>query len=291
MAHSKPLWERLPWLDRAGRFSLLKAVTLTLLAMPALWLLYRTLFLGLGPRPYTEAIRRVGDWNVYLLLITLAVTPARRIFEWPKLIHLRRMIGIAALSYILFHFLLYFADSRWDPLFVTKEIAIRFYLTIGFVAILALATLGATSTDAMIRRLGSGRWNRLHKLVYPAVFLGILHYYLQSKVDVSQPVTMSGFFFWLMGYRIMARFGHKDGVVPLLALSLASTALTVIVEATWYGLMTGVGAERVLLANLEFGFRVSPAWWVLAAGLSVTIVAEVRRRTSTPRVRARPSPA
>ncbi len=291
MAHSKPLSQRLPWLDRAGRFSVLKATVLTLLALPPLWLLYRTLFLGLGPRPYTEAIRYVGHWTVYLLLITLAVTPARRIFEWPKLIHLRRMIGVAALSYILFHFTLFFADSRWDPFFVTKEIVVRFYLTIGFVAILALASLGATSTDAMIRRLGSGRWNRLHKLVYPAAFLGILHYYLQSKVDVSQPVIMSGFFFWLMGYRMMSRFGYKQGFFALMALSLASTAMTVVVEATWYGLLTGVGAQRVLLANLEFGFRVSPAWWVLAAGSTVTIVAEIRRRISTPGVRARPSPA
>jgi sulfoxide reductase heme-binding subunit YedZ len=120
--------------------------------------------------------------------------------------------------------------------------------------------------------------NRLHRLVYAIGFLGILHYYIQSKADVSQPVIMSGFFFWLMGYRLMARYGYKDGLVPLAALTVAAALLTVIAEAAWYGLTTGVGASRVLLAKLGLGFGIRPAWWVLAAGLSVTLVAELRRR-------------
>ncbi len=285
MAASRPITARMPWLDRKGQFEPFKALTLVLLTLPALWLAYRAVSIDLGPRPFTEAIHRLGDWTIYLLLITLAVTPARTVFEWPRLIHVRRMIGVAALAYILAHLLLFVIDSKWDLVFVAKEIVIRFYLAIGFIAILALSALGATSTDAMIKRLGGPRWNRLHQLIYPATFLGILHFYLQSKVDVSQPVIMSGFFFWLMGYRVMARFGHKRGLVPLLALTAAAALGTVLVEAVWYELMTGVGGQRVLAANLQFGFRISPVWWVLASGLAVTLVAEVRRRFAPPRGR------
>jgi sulfoxide reductase heme-binding subunit YedZ len=278
LARTQTIAGKLPWNDKAGRFAPLKATTLVLVALPMLWLLYRALFLGLGARPITEAIHRVGDWTVYFLLITLAVTPARRLLDWPKLIQVRRILGLSALACILVHFTLYVVDSKLDLAFVAKEIALRVYLAIGFTALLGLIALGLTSTDGMIRRLGGARWNRLHRLVYAIGFLGILHYTMQSKADVSQPVIMSGFFFWLMGYRLMARHGYKDGLVPLLSLSVAAALLTVIAEAAWYGLMTGVGASRVLLANLGFGFGLRPAWWVLAAGLSVTLVAELRRR-------------
>jgi sulfoxide reductase heme-binding subunit YedZ len=292
MAKVIPISHRLPWLDRSGNFSSMKAGTLLLLAMPALWLLYRTVFLGLGPRPLTEATHRVGDWTVYLLLVTLAVTPARRLFQWPRLIQLRRMIGVAALFYILFHFLLFFVDSRWNLFFVGKEIVLRFYLTIGFTAILMLSALGLTSFDSMIKRLGASRWNRLHLLIYPATFIGILHYFLQSKSDVTQPVIMAGLFFWLMGYRIMARFGKKQGLVPFLSLSILVAILTAGVEVAWYGLMTGIGAERVFWANFQFDYRVSAAWWILAAGLAVTICAEIRRRQAAfSRPDIAPSPA
>ena len=278
LARVQTIAGKLPWNDKAGRLAPLKATALVLLALPMLWLLYRALFLGLGARPITEAIHRVGDWTVYFLLITLAVTPARRLLDWPKLIQIRRILGLSALAYILVHFTLFVVDSKLDLAFVAKEIVLRVYLAIGFTALLGLIALGLTSTDGMIRRLGGVRWNRLHRLVYAIGFLGILHYYMQSKADVSQPAIMSGFFFWLMGYRLMARYGYKDGLVPLLALSVAAALLTVIAEAAWYGLMTGVGASRVLLANLGFGFGIRPAWWVLAAGLSVTLAAELRRR-------------
>lgn len=278
MARDKTIAGKLPWNDKAGRFSLLKTSVLILVSLPMLWLLYRTLFIGLGARPVTQAIHRVGDWTVYLLLITLAVTPSRRLFNLPKLILVRRILGLAALAYILTHFGLYIVDSKLNLWFVAKEIVLRIYLTIGFVAILAMVALGVTSTDGMIRRLGGIRWNRLHKLIYLSAFLGILHYYIQSKIDVSQPVIMSGFFFWLMGYRLMARYGYKDGLLPLLSLTVATGLLTVIVEWTWYELMTGLGGTRVFLANFGFGFGVRPALWVIGAGLAVTLVAEFRRR-------------
>ncbi|HMN86191.1 MAG TPA: ferric reductase-like transmembrane domain-containing protein, partial [Bauldia sp.] len=228
-----------------------------------------------------------GDWTVYLLLVTLAVTPARRLFDWSKLIQVRRMIGLSALAYILLHFTLYIVDSRLDLGFVAREIVLRIYLTIGFAALLGLVVLGLTSTDGMIKRLGAIRWNRLHRILYVITPFAILHYYMQSKVDVTQPVLMSGFFFWLMGYRIMAARGIKEGLVPLLLLAVAAALLTVAVEAAWYGLATGIGARRVLLANLDFSVSIRPAWWVLAAGLAVAAASTFRKHFAAPRPPAR----
>lgn len=280
VAAGKPLRAKLPWNDKAGRFAPLKAATLALVCLPALWLLTRALFLGLGPRPIFEAIHKLGDWTIYFLLITLAVTPARRLFDWSKLIQVRRMIGVTALLYILTHFTLFNVDSKFDLSFVGREIVFRVYLTIGFTAILGLIALGATSTDGIIKRMGAREWNTLHNLIYPIAALAIVHYYMQSKVDVTQPVLMSGFYFWLMGYRLMARSGTKQGLAPLLLLSASAALLTALAEATWYGVATGIGFRRVILANLALFGQIRPAWWVLLAGLAVTAAAEIRGRMS-----------
>ena len=297
MAQTKTIAQKLPWNDRAGRFAPFKAAVLVLVTLPALWLLYRSLTAGpaeptaLGPRPYIEAIHFVGDWTIYLLLVTLAVTPARRLFDWSKLIQVRRIIGVSALCYILLHFVLYIFDSKFNLGFVATEIATRIYLTIGFVALLGLIALGITSTDGWVKRLGGVRWSRLHKLIYFITPLAILHYYMQSKIDVTQPVLVSGLYFWLMGYRIMARRGYKEGFVPLTILSVAAALLTVVVEAAWYGIATGVSVERVLMANLDFSFQIRPAWWVLFAGLAVTVASEIRKRAKFGGTAARGAPA
>ncbi len=287
VAKKRSIASKMPWNDKAGRFSPLKTLTLVLVSLPALWLLYRTLFIGLGARPLNEATHRVGDWTVYFLLITLAITPARRLLDWSKLIQIRRILGLSALTYILIHFTLYIVDSRGDLFFVGTEIVLRVYLTIGFTALLGLVALGVTSTDGMVRRMGGKAWNRLHQLIYIIMPLAILHYYMQSKVDVTQPVLMSGFYFWLMGYRIMARYGYKQGLIPLLTLALAAGLLTALTEATWYGVATGIGFRRVILANLSFAYKISPAWWVFATGVAVAIIAEIRQRMSSMRPQTR----
>ncbi|MCP4380712.1 MAG: sulfoxide reductase heme-binding subunit YedZ [Hyphomicrobiales bacterium] len=291
MTQTATLDRKLPWNDRKGHFSPLKATTLVLVSLPALWLLYRALAFGLGARPFTEAIHRVGDWTIYLLLITLAVTPARRLFDWSKLIQIRRILGLTALSYIVLHFTFFLIDSKFDLVFVGTEIALRIYLLIGFAALLGLVALGVTSTDGWVKRMGAIRWNRLHKTVYVITALGILHYYMQSKVDVSQPVLMTGFFFWLIGYRQMARRGYKEGLLPLVALSVAAALLTAFTEAAWYGIATGAPADRVLSANLDFSFTIRPAWWVLFAGLGITILSEARKRLKSGGSQSRPTAA
>ena len=134
-------------------------------------------------------------------MMSLAVTPLRRIANWPKLILVRRMLGLTALFYALDASDALHIDLKLDIYRVVTEIALRFYLTIGFVALLALIALGSTSTDAAIKRLGRN-WNRLHKIVYSIGLLAAFHFFIQSKADVYEPTLMAGFFLLLMFYRL-----------------------------------------------------------------------------------------
>ncbi|GJD51665.1 Protein-methionine-sulfoxide reductase heme-binding subunit MsrQ [Methylobacterium crusticola] len=257
-----------PWLDRAGRLSGLKlAVFLGALA-PGLWFTGAYALDLLGAKPLTAYLHGMGDWSVRFLVASLAVTPMRRIAQLPKLILVRRMVGLTALAYALIHFALYVGDQKLDLARVATEIASRIYLTLGFVALVGLAVLGATSTDGMIRRLGKA-WPRLHRLVYAIGVLALVHYFLQSKIDVSKPVFWSGLFLALMGWRLMHRLGVPTTPLPLLGLALASGLATAAVETAWYALATGVPAGAVLAANLDFSYDVRPAWWVLACVLPV----------------------
>lgn len=274
-----------PWTDRSGKFSPLKAAVLTGACLPALWLAWQAASgaLGtagspgpLGPRPVTEAIHETGDWAIRFLWISLAVTPLRRIANWPKLIIVRRMLGVTALCYALAHFSLYIVDLKFDLVRVATEIALRFYLTIGFAALLGLVTLGSTSTDAAIRRLG-GNWGRLHKIVYGIGLLAAFHFFIQSKADVFEPTLMAGFFLLLMLYRLAHWRGFSlTSPFVLVAIAVLGALGTAAVEYAWYGIATGVPPGRVLAANLQFSFSIRPAWWVLATGLAVAAVAVVR---------------
>lgn len=267
------------WTDRAGRFSALKLAVFIGCITPMALLLAKTAAGLLGSKPLTYAIHDTGDWAVRFLLLSLLVTPLRSVANWPRLIMVRRMIGLTALAYVLVHLGLYVVEQRGDMLKVASEIVLRFYLTIGFVAIMGLAVLGATSTDAMIKRMGSARWNRLHALVYGITVLALLHFFLQSKVDVSQPVLMTGFFLWLMGYRALRKRSVEAGALALVSLALASGLGTALIEAGWYAARTGVMALRVLEANLDFSFSIRPAWWVLAAGLTMVLLQAARARS------------
>ena len=274
----------LPWNDRSGKFSPLKAVVLAGCCLPGLLLaVYASqgaLDPGpvgiLGPRPFTEAIHTTGDWAIRFLVLSLAVTPLRRIANWPKLILVRRMLGVTALAYALTHLTLYAFDQKLDFLRVASEIALRFYLTIGFVALLGLAALGATSTDAMIKRLGKN-WQRLHKLVYAIGVLAVLHFFIQTKADVYQATLIGGLFVLLMLYRLAHWRGFSiTSPAALVALAVLAALATAAIEYAWYGLATGIPPGRVLAANLQFSFSIRPAWWVLAVGLGVAILAWAR---------------
>ena len=267
----------LPWNDRTGRLSWLKLVAFAGVIAPGLWLAIQAAGGLLGSKPVTEAIHQTGDWTVRLLLLSLAVTPARHVFNWPRLILIRRMVGVAALAYAVLHLGLYVVDQAYDLPKVASEIVLRFYLTIGFVALIGLAVLGATSTDAMIRRLGAVSWNRLHRIVYGLAVLAILHFFLQSKIDVTEPTLMAGLFVWLMGFRLMRRLNLAATPLELAGLAAAAAAATAALETAWYALRTGVMASRVFMANFSVDIGLRPAAWVLLAGLVMAGLAAIRR--------------
>ncbi len=265
----------MPWNDRAGRLSPLKLGVFIYLLVPVAWLAVQAMAGWLGAKPLTEAIHQTGDWAVRFLMLSLAVTPLRSIAQWPQLILVRRMLGLGALAYVALHLALY-TVMIWDLGKVVSEIALRFYLTIGFVALLGLAVLGVTSTDGMIRRLGSARWNRLHASVYALTALALLHYLLQSKIDITEAALNTGVFFWLMGFRLLRKVKLSTGPLSLALLSVAAALLTGLGEALWYGFMTGVPGWRVLASNLDFSYVIRPAWWVLGLGLVMAALAALR---------------
>lgn len=268
----------LPWNDRAGKLSALKLIVFLGVLAPGLWIAAQAATGTLGSKPVTSAIHQSGDWAVRFLLLSLLVTPLRFVADWPKLIAVRRMVGVAAAAYAAFHLAFYVVEQAFNLQKVASEIVLRFYLTIGFVGLLGLIALAATSTDAMIRRLGSAGWNRLHLLTYPIAFIAIWHFFLQTKLDVSEPVLMLGFFVWLMGFRLMRRSGFAAGPLQLAALAIISAVATALLEALWYATMTGVMASRILYANLDVAFGIRPALWVGLAGLALAAVNLARMR-------------
>src|SRR5262245_25745370 len=228
--------------ERSGAFCPEKVVAFAGVLLPAFWLAGRVWLHDLGPRPVTEAIHFSGEWAVRLLYLTLAVSPTRRIFMAPRLILMRRILGVAAFAYALLHLTLYALDQHFDLRQVALEIILRFYLTIGFVALAALIMLAATSFDRAIRYLGSLRWNQLHLCVYAIAVLAQVHFLLQSKNDVWQPMLMLGFLLWLFGYRLLFRFAGEVTLIRLVGLAVVCAALTAVIETTWYAVRTGVDA-------------------------------------------------
>ncbi len=265
-----------PWRERSGRLSWLKLIVFIALFVPGLGIAVGWWLGWLQPKPVTEAIHGTGEWAVRFLVLSLAITPLRRIVQWNRLILVRRMLGLAALAYILMHFALYTLSLHFDLERVASEIVLRIYLTIGFVALVGLCLLGVTSTDAMIRRIGPQRWTRLHRLVYGITVLGLLHYFLQAKIDVTAPTLVAGLFLLLMGQRLLQRVRLGDNAFALAGLALAAGLLTALLEAGWYGVASGVPADRVLDANLDFSDTIRPAWWVLGVGSALVVLRLLR---------------
>jgi methionine sulfoxide reductase heme-binding subunit len=268
-----------PWRDFSGRLSPLKLAVFVSLFAPALWTLMAYELDWLQPRPFNEAIHRIGLWVIRFIFIALAITPLRQILQWPRLLVLRRMVGVAAFAYACCHLTLYTADQMFDIVKVASEIVLRIYLTIGFAAVLGLSALAATSIDGMIKRLGPRRWQRLHRIVYAIALLAAVHYWMQSKLEIWEPTIMAGIYVWLMGYRLLARFVGVRGKLPLPwvgGLAIIAAALTALGEAAYFRLAYGVDPMRVLDANLSLDTGLRPAVIVLGLGLGVAAVGAVR---------------
>ncbi|WP_428677530.1 sulfite oxidase heme-binding subunit YedZ [Reyranella sp.] len=253
----------------------LRLATLVALCLPAVDLAWRWYTADLDPRPVTLATHATGDWAVAFLLVSLALTPARAVFDWLPLIHVRRRVGVAAALYAVAHLLIYVLDQKWNLIVVATEIVKRFYLTIGFVALLALVALAITSTNGWQKRL-KRNWKRLHWLVYPAVALALLHFFIQSKVKIGEAAFAAGLFVWLMLWRVLP-VRLRTGFAGLFLLAAAATLVTAGFEASWYGLVNKIDPMRVLAANLDPELVPRPAQKVLAVSLLVIVLVALRR--------------
>lgn len=272
-----------PWKDYSGRTSPLKLAVFVALFAPAAWVVLSFAQGWLEPRPYTAAIREIGLWTIRLIFIALAITPLRQIVQWPRLIIVRRMVGIAAFAYACTHLTLFAADQMFDLARVAHEIVVRIYLTIGFAAVLGLAALAATSTDGMIRRLGPRRWQRLHRLVYVIALLAVIHYCMQSKLDLWEPTIVAGLYAWLMGYRALAQWlpsrllvRRRLSLAWVGGLGVAAAAATALGEATYFSLAYHVDPMRVIAANWSLAAGIRPAAVVFAIATGVTIAGAAR---------------
>ena len=270
-----------PLTDRQGKFSPLKATTLAMALLPAAVIAYWFFTHQLGPLPVKEALRHVGDWTIRLLVITLTLTPLQRLLNYPKIALIRRMLGVTTFAYALTHFLLYIVNSKYDLAFVASEIILRFYLTIGFVALTGLSLLAGTSFDSAVRKLGK-KWKMLHRLVYGVAVLGLLHYFIQTKIDVSPAVLMTGFFILLMVYRVFIM--KRVSLMPAVLAIKCCCGLRTYGNHRIYLVRPGYGRRpwRIAQANLMFSFGLRPAVIVLLAGLIPCGFVMWRNSQSTP---------
>jgi sulfoxide reductase heme-binding subunit YedZ len=264
------------WRDRTGAFSWLRTAALVAAVLPALWLIERTLTNDLGSRPINEALHFTGTWTIRFLIATLAVTPLRLLGRWPKLIGIRRYLGLTTFAYAALHFSLYIASQSFDLIHVAAEIVLRIYLLIGFAAFVGLCILAATSTDASIKRLGAQRWTKLHKVIFILTPLAVLHSFLQSKIDVTDATIIAAFAVLLIALRLLKRYGNAENPLAVAGVALGVAAATALIEAGWFAVLTGVDPRLVLEADLDITMA-RPVWYALAAGLLLTLIAVIRR--------------
>jgi sulfoxide reductase heme-binding subunit YedZ len=160
----------------------------------------------LGPNPIAEALNRLGFWTLVLLLVTLSPTPIQRLTGWKWPLRLRRMLGLETFLYACLHFALYaVVDQGLDLGEIGRDIIKRKFITVGLLALLLLVPLAVTSTDGWVRRLGFKRWKRLHRLIYVAAALGVIHFAWRVKSDLSEPAVFGGALAVLLALRFLVR--------------------------------------------------------------------------------------
>ena len=158
---------------------------------------------GLGANPIEKITHTTGDWTLWFLLITLAITPARKLLHLPSLIKFRRMIGLFAFFYGCLHFTTYiWLDKFFNLHEMLADIAKRKFITIGLTALVLMVPLAITSTTGWIRRLGGKRWQALHRLIYLSAIAGVIHYLWLVKADIRKPVMDGIILGALLAYRV-----------------------------------------------------------------------------------------
>jgi sulfoxide reductase heme-binding subunit YedZ len=193
------------WLQHIG-----KPLVFSASLLPLAWLFWLGWSDQLGANPVETLSHRTGDWSLRFLLLTLAVTPLRRLTGWNGLQRFRRMLGLFAFFHVCLHCGVYLIfDQFFDLSAIIADVAKRPYITVGFAAFVLLIPLAATSTNRMIKRLGRN-WQRLHRLVYLIAILGVLHYLWLVKADLREPLMYAGILAVLLGYRLWWRIRVTD---------------------------------------------------------------------------------
>ena len=186
----------------------LKAIVFVVALVPVARLAVAVAFYPdwLGANPAEFITRSTGDWTLRFLLITLAVTPLRKLAGWHWLARFRRMFGLYTFFYGLVHLSSYVSfDHVFELAEILKDIVKRPFITVGFTALVLLLPLAVTSTDRMVRRLGAKRWLALHRLVYVIAPLGVLHFWWMVKADITEPAIYGVIVALLLGYRAVVK--------------------------------------------------------------------------------------
>ncbi len=180
----------------------IKPLVFFLLLIPALYLGWGMYQETLGANPLEAIIRGLGDWGLRILLLTLAISPLRRLTGWGQLLRLRRMIGLFSYFYIVLHLFAYlWFDQFFDWTEIWFDILERPFITIGMVAVALLTPLAITSTKGWIRRMGKN-WKRLHLLIYPISIFAIIHFFWMVKLDISEPTLYAAILTILLSERV-----------------------------------------------------------------------------------------
>jgi sulfoxide reductase heme-binding subunit YedZ len=171
----------------------------------------------LGANPIEVITHSTGDWTLIFLMLTLSITPLRKLTGLHWLVRFRRMLGLFAFFYASLHFTTYiWLDKFFDLNEVLKDVGKRKFITVGFTAFVLLIPLAATSTAASIRRLGK-RWQTLHRLIYVSALAGVVHYWWLVKADVRKPQYYAIVLTLLLGYRLIAAQRKKSATPVRLA--------------------------------------------------------------------------
>jgi methionine sulfoxide reductase heme-binding subunit len=265
-----------PWQDGTRGFSSLKAGTFALMFVPAIWLGDQVAAGEFGPVPLGGMTYWSGFWATSILLAALAITPASVLFRWPRLLIVRRMIGVTALAYTIAHIIIYFALRFWNFAFIANEIVTRLSLIVATASTIGLIALGVTSVDAAVRRMGAKAWLRLHRAVYMTTALAILHYLMSPGLFPDQ-FLLSGLFFWLMMWRVLERRGLGVHVWALALLALAASLFTAAFEVFCIWAFRDYALSEIFSIYFTPILGTPPAWTILALGLLVAVAAVVRQ--------------
>ena len=199
------------------RIQLLKGALFFAALLPLASIVVQAFTGGLGANPVEAITHQTGEWGLRLLLLTLAVTPLRRLTGFNALVRCRRMLGLFAFFYVCLHLTTYvWLDAYFDLQYIVEDVVERLYITVGFSAFLVLIPLAATSTDAMIRRLGGQNWRRLHRLSYLAALGGVLHFLWLVKADYREPLIYAAVLTMLLLMRLTPVSSRLPRVLPAL---------------------------------------------------------------------------